>query len=108
MQDKPAVVIAVDVGSTSARAAAFDARGVRLARVQCGFSVSKPLPDHAEHNSEEIWRAVATAIREVLAAADIRPEDVAGLAFDATCSLALFDTAGRPVTASSTGEDRWN
>ena len=37
-----------------------------------------------------------------------RAERVAGLAFDATCSLALFDAAGRPVTVSTTGDDAWN
>ena len=34
------------------------------------------------------------------------PTHVAGLAFDATCSLVLRDAAGRPVTASTTGDDR--
>ncbi len=31
-----------------------------------------------------------------------------GLAFDATCSLAMFDASGRPVTVSTTGRDEWN
>ena len=52
------VVVAVDIGSTSARAGVFDAGGIRLARAEHGFSVARPLPDHAEHQSEEIWRAV--------------------------------------------------
>lgn len=108
MSDVDSVVIAVDVGSTSARAAVFDARGVRLARAEHGFAVARPLPDHAEHSAEEIWRAVCAATRSALAAAAIKAERVAGLAFDATCSLAVFDAEGRPVTASTTGRDEWN
>lgn len=108
MTDESSVVIAVDVGSTSARAAVFDARGARLARAEHGFAVARPLSDHAEHSSEEIWRAVCAATRSALAAASIQPDRVAGLAFDATCSLAVFDAEGRPVTVSTTGRDEWN
>jgi FGGY-family pentulose kinase len=37
-----------------------------------------------------------------------RPEQIAGLAFDATCSLVLRDRAGRPLTVSTGGDDRWD
>ena len=33
---------------------------------------------------------------------------MSGLAFDATCSLAVFDRSGDTVTVSTTGDDRWN
>jgi len=33
---------------------------------------------------------------------------VAGLAFDATCSLVMLDRSGQPVTVSTTGDDAWN
>ncbi|HUD61119.1 MAG TPA: FGGY-family carbohydrate kinase [Acetobacteraceae bacterium] len=102
------MVVAVDVGSSSARAGVFDARGKRLARAEIGFSTARPLPDHAEHQSEEIWRAVCAAVRAALTQADVAPADVAGLAFDATCSLAMFDAAGLPVSVSTTGIDSWN
>jgi FGGY-family pentulose kinase len=108
MTDESSFVIAVDVGSTSARAAIFDERGVRLARAEHHFAVARPLPDHAEHSSEGIWRAVCAATCGALAAAGVPPERVAGLAFDATCSLAAFDAEGRPVTVSTTGRDEWN
>jgi ribulose kinase len=101
-------VIAVDVGSTSARAGIFDAAGNRLARAEHPFAVGKPLSDHAEHRSEEIWLAVCTATRAALKQSEVRAEAVMGLAFDATCSLAMFDAAEKPVTVSSTGDDAWN
>jgi len=102
------VVVAVDVGSTSARAAVFDARGARLARADHGSAVWRPHADHAEHSSDEIWRAVCAATRGALAAARVPRERVAGLAFDATCSLAAFDAEGQPVTVSTTARDEWN
>jgi len=102
------LVVAVDVGSTSARAAVFDAEGQRLGRGECGFATRRQQPDHAEHRSEEIWRAVADAVRAAVNAAAADPVHVVGLAFDATCSLALFDAEGRPATVSSTGADEWN
>lgn len=101
-------VIAVDVGSTSARAGVFDASGNRLARAEHGFAIGRPQQDHAEHKSREIWRAVCEATRQAISTAAIAPESVAGLAFDATCSLAMFDATGQPVTVSTTGDDAWN
>ena len=102
------LVVAVDVGSTSARAGIFDAQGHRLSRAEHPFGTQRPLDDHAEHRSDEIWQAVIAAVRGVLSTNGIRPEQVVGLAFDATCSLAMFDASGRPVTVSTTGRDEWN
>jgi len=105
---KPDLVLAVDVGSSAARAAVVSADGQLLGRANHPFAVHRPVKDHAEHSSDEIWAAVGHASRGAIAASGIDPARVAGLAFDATCSLALFDRAGCPVTVSLTGEDRWN
>src|SRR5690348_1791650 len=102
------VVVAVDIGSTSARAGVFDEHGTRLARGEHGFATQRPVKDHAEHSSAEIWRAVCSATREAVRAAGVAPEAVAGLAFDATCSLVMLDRDGHPVTVSTTGDDAWN
>jgi FGGY-family pentulose kinase len=104
----PDLVIAVDVGSSSARAGVFDKRGLLLARAEAPFTAAYPQPDHAEHSSDEIWAAVCHAVRGAVTAGRIAAEDVKGIAFDATCSLVTLDSAGQPVTASVTGEDRWN
>jgi len=102
------LVLAVDVGSTAARAGLFDARGHLLARETRPFAINRPLPDHAEHSSAEIWNAVCEASRTAIAAAKVDRRRIEGLAFDATCSLAVFDAQGEPVTISTSGEDRWN
>src|SRR5262245_47341380 len=103
-----AVVVGVDIGSTSARAGVFDATGKRLARAEHGFAVNRPETDHAEHSSDEIWRAVCAAVRQAVKASAVAPDAVAGLAFDATCSLVMLDAKGAPGTVSVTGHDAWN
>lgn len=102
------LVLAVDVGSSAARAAVVSADGHLLGRASHPFAVHRPVTDHAEHSSDEIWGAVGHASRQAVAGAGIDSQRIAGLAFDATCSLAMFDREGMPVTVSSTGEDRWN
>lgn len=102
------LVLAVDVGSSAARAAVVSREGHLLGRATHPFAVHRPATDHAEHSSEEIWAAVGHASRQAVAGAGIEPSRIAGLAFDATCSLAMFDRDARPVTVSGTGEERWN
>src|SRR5262249_13832666 len=61
-----------------------------------------------EQSSDDIWAACGAATRAALAAAGAGPGDVAGVGFDATCSLVLLDAQDRPVTVSPSGEDRGN
>jgi FGGY-family pentulose kinase len=103
-----ATVIAVDVGTGSARAGVFGPDGSMLGRAEQPVALHRPMPDHAEQNSEDIWSAVAGSVREARANADVAAEAVAGLSFDATCSLVALDREDRPASVSSTGEDRWN
>jgi FGGY-family pentulose kinase len=102
------LVIGVDVGTGSARAGVFDRAGRCLARGERKILLHRPLPDHAEHSSDDIWQAVGAAVREAVAAASVDPAAVRGIGFDATCSLVVRDAAGRPVTVSATGEPRWD
>lgn len=99
---------AVDVGTGSARAGIFDPAGVLLARADAPIAMNRPKPNHAEHDSEDIWRAVCTSVHAALEASGIDPSGVVGLAFDATCSLVVRDADGAPLTVSTTGEARWD
>ena len=103
-----AVVLAVDVGSTSARAGVFDLSGRMLSVASAPFATHRPQTDHAEHDSEQIWSAVGAAVREAVRACARPATAVGGVAFDATCSLVMLDANGQPVTVSTSGEDRWN
>ncbi len=108
MSEAPRFVIGVDVGTTSARAGLFDSAGRMRARAAHPIQIHQPQADHAEHSSEDIWGAVARAVRAARAEAGVSPGQVEGISFDATCSLVLLDAEGRPRSASVAGEDRWN
>ena len=109
MTDESSVVIAVDVGSTSARAAR-----VRRARrpSRPGRASASPSRGRFPTMRSTARRRSGAPYAPPRAARSPRqasaPERVAGLAFDATCSLAAFDADGRPVTVSTTGRDEWN
>ncbi len=100
-----ALVAAIDVGTASARAGVFDSGGRLLGRAEAPLDIHRTAEGHAEQDSEQIWRAACAAMRAARAEAGARAGDIAGLAFDATCSLVLRDGAGRPVSVSTTRDD---
>jgi FGGY-family pentulose kinase len=102
------LVLAIDVGSTSARAGVFDLSGHMLSTASAPFDIHRPLTDHAEHDSEQIWSCVCVAVRQAVAGCGLPASRIGGVAFDATCSLVMLDADGAPVTVSTTGDDRWN
>ena len=102
------VVMAVDVGTGSARAGLFDESGRMLGRDSRPIALNRPVADHAEQDSEDIWRAVCASTRGALAQAGIAAEAVAGISFDATCSLVALGGDDRPASISAGGEARWN
>lgn len=102
------LVVAVDVGTGSARAGVFSRDGRLLGRAQHDIAMNQPLADHAEHDSKDIWAAVCAAVRGAMAEAGAGPARVAGISFDATCSLVVRDRQGRQLSVSVTGEDRWD
>ena len=103
-----ALVCAVDVGTGSARAGILDRRGRLLGRGEHAIAMHRPAPDHAEHDSEDIWQAVCAAVRQALAASGAPASAVTGIGFDATCSLVARDGDGHPVSLSTTGDARWD
>lgn len=102
------LVVAVDVGTGSARAGVLTPQGALLGRAEHPIAMNRTDANHAEHDSEQIWQAVCAAVRAAMAHANARPEHVVGLGFDATCSLVIRDPQGAPVTVSTKGEDRWD
>ena len=101
-------VVAVDIGTASARAGVFDRTGQPLARAKHPIVMQRPREDHAEHDSEDIWRATCHAVRAAMSDAGLVPERIAALGFDATCSLVVRNRDGGQLTASTTGDDRFD
>ena len=75
----PTALIAIDQGTTSTRAIAFDTALRPLATAQMEFRQIYPSPGEVEHDPEEIWKTVVTTVRAVMAEARITTNDVAGL-----------------------------
>ncbi|MGH7150246.1 MAG: FGGY-family carbohydrate kinase [Planctomycetota bacterium] len=98
------LLLGVDVGTTSARAALFDPAGRLLGFAEKPIELFTEGADLAEHSSEDIWRSACAATREALRRAGAEGDAVAGVGFDATCSLVLLGEGDRPLPASSGGE----
>lgn len=100
--------LGIDVGTGSARAGIFTARGVRVGSACEAIRRWTPTADHVEQSSDDIWRACCRAVRRARKEAGLRPEAVAGIGFDATCSLVALDADDRPVSVSTTGHSEQN
>ncbi|MCC8537871.1 FGGY-family carbohydrate kinase [Xanthomonas axonopodis pv. poinsettiicola] len=99
-----AVFIGVDVGTGSARAGLFDARGRLLGSARHPIQTWYLPGDMVEQSSADIWQACVQAIRAALAQAGVDVARVAGIGFDATCSLVAVAADGGPVCISPGGQ----
>jgi FGGY-family pentulose kinase len=102
------LVIGVDAGTASVRAGVLDRNGALLGRAEHPIPMHQPEANHAEYDSEQIWSAVCLAVRNALSAAGASGSRVAGISFDATCSLVVRDRDGLPLSVSRSGENRWD
>src|SRR5947208_13680712 len=100
--------IGIDVGTSSARAGVFDENGNLLATARHPITLWHEAGGVVEQSSSEIWSACAASVRAAMGEAAIPPSAVKGLGFDATCSLVVLDAEGRPLTVSSSGDERRN
>ena len=98
---KASYVIGVDVGTGSARAGVFDLAGTMLGTAKVDIHVFHEADAVVEQSSTEIWAAVCTAVRQALAQSAVAPAQVAGIGFDATCSLVVVGEGGRTLPVGS-------
>src|SRR5260370_18980671 len=92
----------VDVGTGSARAGVFDGTGKLIASAKRAIAIWREPGAIVEQSSDDIWRAVTTAVREAVEASALPPAAFAGMGFAATCSLVVLDPGGRPLSVSPT------
>ena len=102
------LIVAVDVGTGSARAGIFDRHGKLLGRAEHPIAMNRPAENHAEHDSENIWAATCIAVKAARAKAGVPAEAIAVLGFDATCSLVVRDRTGAPLSVNRKGDPRWD
>ena len=100
---------APSISAPAARAPGFSTRrGNLLGRADYPIVMNRPQPGHAEHDSEDIWRAACAATRGALANAGAAAAEIVGISFDATCSLVVRDRAGAQLGVSTGGGERWD
>jgi glycerol kinase len=104
----PTALIAIDQGTTSTRAIAFDTALRPLATAQMEFRQIYPSPGEVEHDPEEIWKTVVTTVRAVMAEARITAEDVAGLGItNQRETTVIWDReSGEPIYNAIVWQDR--
>ena len=100
---------AIDIGTGSARAGIFDAGGNLLGRADYPIVMNLPQPGHAEHDSEDIWRAVCAATRGALRQSR-RQAATRSSAFPSTPPVRWSCATGkaRQLGVSTGGGERWD
>ncbi len=69
-------VLALDEGTTSARAALYDEEGRRIAMQSTPIECFYPQPGWVEQDATSIWNAQLTATRRTLAAANVKAAEI--------------------------------
>ena len=102
------VFAGVDVGTGSARVGLFDRTGRLLATARHPIQTWYLPGDIVEQSSEDIWQSCRRAMAGALAKASVAPARIAGIGFDATCSLVAIDSGGRALSVSPQGDPQRN
>ena len=101
-------VLAIDQGTTSTRAIAFDvnARAVAIARRELGQHY--PAAGWVEHNAEDIWRDTVATVREVIARLAVGAESVAALGItNQRETVVIWErSTGKPIHRAIVWQDR--
>jgi glycerol kinase len=101
------VVVALDQGTTSSRAIAFDRAGTVVAAAQREFEQRYPAPGHVTHDPEAIWSSQLAVARDVVGAVG-GPAAVAaiGIANQRETTIVWDRATGRPVADAIVWQSR--
>ncbi|CAN7414705.1 FGGY-family carbohydrate kinase [Mesorhizobium caraganae] len=100
--------LGIDVGTGSARAGVFDSKGTMLASAKRDIALFIEPGEVAEQSSEDIWCAVCASVREAVTKSGLAGRDIAGIGFDATCSLVVVGKGGAPLPVGRSGDNERN
>ena len=100
--------LAIDEGTSSARAIVFSEAGEILAIGRRNFSLYYPQPGWVEQEAEEIWQAQYEAVQEALRGAGLTPERIAavGITNQRETVVAWDRKTGRPLHRAIVWQDR--
>ena len=101
-------VLALDQGTTSSRAIAFDRKGSVVAVAQKEFTQIYPQPGWVEHDPMEIWSSQMEVITNVLAKNSLQLSQIAaiGITNQRETTIVWERATGRPVYNAIVWQDR--
>ena len=100
------LVLAIDQGTTSTRAIAFDEEGRPRAAAQRPLTQYFPAPGLVEHDPEEIWRSVLEVCREVLRETKREAIAAIGITNQRETTLLWERATGRTLGSAIVWQDR--
>ena len=101
-------LIGIDVGTGSARAGLFDERGLMLASAKADIVLYREAGSIVEQSSAQIWDAVCQSVRAAVRKSAVDPGRIAGIGFDATCSLVVVGPDGAPLPVGPSNDPQRN
>ena len=101
-------ILALDQGTTSSRAIAFDRAGSIRALAQREFRQIFPREGWVEHDPEEIWQTQSEVARRVMAELGLQPADIAaiGITNQRETTVVWERATGRPICNAIVWQDR--
>ena len=90
-------ILAIDQGTTSSRAIAFDQAGNIVQTAQKEFTQHFPQPGWVEHDANEIWTSVGSVVGEVLAKLTAKKIAAVGITNQRETTVVWDRTTGEPV-----------
>jgi FGGY-family pentulose kinase len=95
---KEPLVLGLDVGTQSLRAALVDLHGRTVAFGVAPIATTYPRPTWAEQSPEEWWSAARTAVESAMKQAAAAPEQVMAIGLDCTaCTVLACGLDGKPL-----------
>jgi glycerol kinase len=102
-----ALILALDQGTTSSRAIAFDHGGLVVASAQRPFEQRFPVPGHVTHDPEAIWESQLAVAHEVVAAVGGAQRIAAiGIANQRETTIVWDRATGEPVADAIVWQSR--
>jgi len=102
----PRCVLALDQGTTSSRALAFDRRGRALAVAQREFAQHFPQPGWVEHDPRDLWLTTKLCAERVAARVGAKNIAALGLTNQRETTLLWDRRTGRPLHRAIVWQDR--
>jgi glycerol kinase len=102
------LLLAIDQGTTGTTSLVMDTKGATLGRATREFRQHFPEPGLVEHDAEEIWQSVISAVQGALAAAHVNGGRIAaiGITNQRETTLVWDRSTGRPIHRAIVWQDR--